>query len=59
MPDIENAPDVDKENGDSSRNLDDPVNDGHEPRKVIDAMNWSVWMKLYHTAIPCFLAFLM
>jgi hypothetical protein len=31
----------------------------NEPRKAINAINWSFGMKLYHTAIPCFLAFLM
>ncbi|KAF3395222.1 Polyamine transporter 4 [Talaromyces pinophilus] len=30
----------------------------NEPRKAINAINWSFGMKLYHTAIPCFLAFL-
>lgn len=33
---------------------------GHnEPRKAINAINWSFGVKIYHTAIPCFLAFLM
>jgi hypothetical protein len=37
------------------------VDDGqrHEPRKAINATNWSLGLKIYHTAIPCFLAFLM
>lgn len=36
-----------------------PVNGVEKPpRKAINAMNWPLWMKIYHTAIPCFLAFL-
>lgn len=35
------------------------VRGGNEPRKAINAINWSVGLKVYHTAIPCFLAFLM
>jgi hypothetical protein len=45
-----------KSNSESSSGLG---NEHHEPRKAIDAMNWSLGMKIYHTAIPCFLAFLM
>jgi hypothetical protein len=30
-----------------------------EPRKAINAINWSLGLKIYHSAIPCFLAFLM
>lgn len=33
--------------------------DQNEPRKAINAINWSFGLKIYHTAIPCFLAFLM
>ncbi|KAK5287360.1 hypothetical protein LTR43_010194 [Exophiala xenobiotica] len=44
-----------KSNSESSSGLG---NEDHEPRKAIDAMNWSLGMKIYHTAIPCFLAFL-
>lgn len=35
------------------------VSGNNEPRKAINAINWSVGMKIYHSAIPCFLAFLM
>ncbi|OQU97896.1 hypothetical protein CLAIMM_03763 isoform 4 [Cladophialophora immunda] len=34
------------------------ANERDEPRKAINAMSWSLGMKIYHTAIPCFLAFL-
>ena len=34
-------------------------NERHETHKKIDAMSWSLGMRIYHTAIPCFLAFLM
>lgn len=39
-----------------------PYNGKNEPGKTkaaINATNWSLAMKIYHTAIPCFLAFLM
>ncbi|QGA18471.1 hypothetical protein EYB26_006156 [Talaromyces marneffei] len=34
------------------------VSGRNEPRKAINAINWSFGLKIYHTAIPCFLAFL-
>ena len=55
------APEIEKgvnQRNSGSSNLS-PVNERHEPRETIDAMSWSLGMKIYHTAIPCFLAFLM
>lgn len=37
----------------------DPVEDRHASRQAVNATNWSLASKIYHTAIPCFLAFLM
>lgn len=48
MSDLEMQKDVDK--GDSIKA--DSIN-------AINATSWSLGMKIYHTAIPCFLAFLM
>lgn len=36
-----------------------PVNERKKPRKAINATRWSLGMKVYHTAVPCFLAFVM
>lgn len=36
-----------------------PVEKRREPRKAINATSWSIGMKLYHTAVPCFLSFVM
>lgn len=33
--------------------------DKSDSSKTINAMSWSLGLKLYHTVIPCFLAFLM
>lgn len=33
--------------------------DKSDNSKAINATSWSLGMKIYHTAIPCFLAFLM
>ncbi|KAK4947623.1 hypothetical protein LTR10_013569 [Elasticomyces elasticus] len=41
-----------------SESISSPGIERHEARKAINAMNWSPEMKIYHTAIPCFLAFL-
>ncbi|KIW12850.1 hypothetical protein PV08_08037 [Exophiala spinifera] len=47
---------VDEEGGsDSSYNLGA---EDHKPQKAISAQNWSTGTKLYHTTIPCSLAFL-
>lgn len=35
------------------------VDECHEPRKAANTTSWSLSLKIYHTAIPCFLAFLM
>jgi hypothetical protein len=54
--DIENG--VNKRNSDPRPTLG-PINERHEPRKAMNATSWSLGMKIYHTAVPCFLAFLM
>lgn len=54
-------PDI-EEGFDSSSNMAPPIalaDDCPKVRKPIDAESWSLGMKIYHTAIPCFLAFLM
>jgi hypothetical protein len=56
--------DIDIENGFNKRDSGPPstlgpVNERYEPHKAITAMSWSLGMKIYHTAVPCFLAFLM
>ncbi len=33
--------------------------DKSDSSKAINATSWNLWMKLYHTVIPCVLAFLM
>jgi hypothetical protein len=58
MSDVAILDEVDKPNGVPLSTLP-PANEVHEPHKAINARNWSAGMKLYHTAIPCFLAFLM
>jgi len=53
---------IDKENSDSSSNLA-AANGAQEPQplkgKAINAQSWSLGMKYYHTAVPCFLSFVM
>ncbi|KAH8692076.1 putative MFS polyamine transporter [Talaromyces proteolyticus] len=34
------------------------IDEHHEPPKAVEATSWSLGSKIYHTAIPCFLAFL-
>ena len=58
MSDLEIKEDV-NEGISGSESILDPVNEHDEPRKAINAMSWSLGMKIYYTAIPCFLAFLM
>lgn len=58
MSDTEVEKGVNKRNSGSSPALG-PFNERHEPRKAINAISWSLGMKLYHTIIPCSLAFLM
>ena len=55
-PDIEKAVD---EIISGSTSTSGPVDERNKPRKAIDAMSWTLKWKIYHTAIPCFLAFLM
>ncbi len=57
MSNIEIKEDVNERN--SPESTSSPGNERHEHGQAINAMNWSLGMKLYHTAIPCFLAFLM
>ena len=54
--DIEKSVD---ENTRSSPPTSGQVDEPHEPRKAANATSWSLGLKIYHTAIPCFLAFLM
>ncbi|OAP61342.1 hypothetical protein AYL99_03545 [Fonsecaea erecta] len=49
---------VDKSNSDSLSALGS-VNKRHEPPEAINALSWSLGVKIYHTAVPCFLCFLM
>ncbi|KAL4781282.1 major facilitator superfamily domain-containing protein [Aspergillus varians] len=35
-----------------------PVDEDYEPRNATNVTTWSLASKIYHTAIPCFLAFL-
>ena len=58
MSDIE-AKNVDNETNSDFRSTLGSQNEQHEPREATKAVNWSVWRKTYHTAVPCFLAFLM
>lgn len=30
-----------------------------DPREVRNPQNWPFWQKLFHTAVPCILAFVM
>lgn len=54
--DIENDAIKRNENSTLALSLD---NEPHEPQTTMKAIDWSLGMKIYHTAVPCFLAFLM
>jgi hypothetical protein len=43
----------------SDTEIEKGVDERDEPRKAVNASSWSLGLKIYHTAIPCFLAFLM
>ena len=58
MSDTELEKGVD-ESTSGSPSTSDQVDEHHEPRKAANATSWSLGWKIYHTAIPCFLAFLM
>lgn len=44
-----------------SASIFSPDDEPNQPRRAATsaAMSWSLGTKIYHTAIPCFLAFLM
>jgi hypothetical protein len=58
MSDVEIEKGADDNNG-GSLSTPSPADQQHTPHKAINAPDWTLGMKIYHTAIPCFLAFLM